>query len=189
MTATTPTPPTSPMSRLPGRRRRRAVLLLLLIVVPILEILVIIAVDRVIGGWPTFLLLVAESVVGAWFVRREGAKTWRALSGALGTGHMPSREISDAALVLVGGALILAPGFLTDVVGFVLILPLTRPVARRVLEAVVARRLLGGVFTSPRGGTPFDPRPPSHGAPPRSPRSGAASDDVIEGDVIEGEIL
>lgn len=185
MTATTPHPPIPPMSRLPGRRRWRAVfVLLMLLVVPILEVLVIIAVDRVIGGWPTFLLLVAESVVGAWFVRREGAKTWRALSGALGTGHMPSREISDAALVLVGGALILAPGFLTDVVGFFLILPLTRPLARRVLEAVVARRLLGGVFATRGDRPPFGPQLPNQGGPPTSPRSGAASDDVIEGEIL-----
>ncbi len=180
MTATTPTPPTS---RLPGRRRWPSVLVLLLIVVPILEVLVIIAVDRVIGGWPTFLLLVAESVLGAWFVRREGAKTWRALSGALGSGHLPSREIADAAVVLVGGALILAPGFLTDIVGFFLILPLTRPLARRMLEVVVARRLLGGMFAKPGGDPPFDPQPSSDG-PSAFPRSDAASDDVIEGEIL-----
>lgn len=166
------------------RRRWPALLMLLLLLVPIVEVVVIIAVGRVIGGWPTFLLLVAESALGAWFVRREGARTWRALSDSLATGRMPSRQLADAALVLVGGALLLAPGFLTDIVGFLLILPVTRPFARRVLEVVVARRLLGGVFRTGPGG-PTDPGdPPSAPAPGSHPRTGAASDDVIEGEIL-----
>lgn len=172
MTTQAPRAPRTPGT--PRARRWSTVLLLLLLVVPILEVVVIIGVGRVIGGWPTFFLLVLESALGAWVVRREGAKTWRALSGALGTGHMPSRELADAALVLVGGTLLLAPGFLTDIVGLFLILPLTRPLARRMLEVVVARRLLGGVFAT-RGGTPG-------GAPVRDP--GAPSDDVIEGEIL-----
>ena len=88
-----------------GRTRRRwpAVLVLLLLVVPILEVVVIISVGRVIGGWPTFGLLLVESALGAWLVRREGSRTWQALSQALTTGRMPSRQLADAALVLVGG--------------------------------------------------------------------------------------
>jgi UPF0716 protein FxsA len=114
--------------------------------VPVLEIAAIIAVGKVIGGWQTLALLVFESVLGAWLVRREGARAWEALSTALRTGRMPSRQLADAALVLVGGTLLLTPGFLTDIVGFFFILPLTRPVARRILERAVARRLLGGAF-------------------------------------------
>ena len=76
------------------------------------------------------LLLVLESLLGAWFVRREGSRAWAALTTALNTGRMPSRELADAALVLVGGTLLLTPGFITDVVGFFFILPLTRPLAR-----------------------------------------------------------
>ncbi|HEV7147683.1 MAG TPA: FxsA family protein [Pedococcus sp.] len=145
--------------------------MLLVLVVPILEITTIIAVGKVIGGWQTFALLVAESALGAWLVRREGARAWSALKGALRTGTMPSRQLADAALVLVGGTLLLTPGFLTDIVGFFFILPVTRPLARRALEAAVARRLLGG-FTSrwPGGG----PSGPSTGSGP---------------DVIEGEVL
>ena len=160
----------SPSSHPLPPRRWPAVLVLLLLVVPILEVVIIIGVGKVIGGWPTFVLLVLESALGAWLVRREGAKTWQALSRALGTGQMPSREIADAALVLVGGTLLLAPGFLTDIVGFALILPLTRPVARRLLEAVVARRLLGAVFAGRNGGPP-SARP-------------TAADDVIEGEIL-----
>ena len=147
---------------------------MLLLVVPVLEIAVIIAVGKVIGGWPTLALLAFESALGAWIVRREGARAWRALSSALTTGQMPSRQLADAALVLVGGTLLLAPGFLTDVVGFFLVLPFTRPFARRLLEVVVARRLLGGVFGNGRGS-----RGGGRGGGDRS------GPDVIEGEVLE----
>jgi len=167
-----------PVGRAPRVRRRRprwlAVTFVLLLVVPVLEIAVIIAVGKVIGGWPTLALLVFESALGAWIVRREGARAWRALSSALTTGQMPSRQLADAALVLVGGTLLLAPGFLTDVVGFFLVLPFTRPFARRLLEVVVARRLLGGVFGNGRG---------SRGGGPGG--GGRSGPDVIEGEVLE----
>jgi UPF0716 protein FxsA len=130
----------------PSARRRRprwlAIAFALLLVVPTVEIAAIIGVGKVIGAWPTVLLLLVESALGAWLVRREGGRAWRALDDALRTGRMPSRQLADAALVLVGGTLLLTPGFVTDLVGFFFILPLTRPIARRLLEAAVARRLL-----------------------------------------------
>lgn len=131
--------------RPPGGRRRPAwftVVMIALLVTPLIEIALIIAVGRVIGGWPTFALLLLESALGAWLVRREGAGAWRALQQALATGRMPGRELSDAALVLVGGTLLLTPGFMTDVFGFFLIAPPTRPIARRWLQVVVERRLM-----------------------------------------------
>ncbi len=158
-------------SAAPRRVRWPALLVVLLLVVPIVEVAVIIAVGRTIGGWPTFGLLLVESAFGAWLVRREGSRSWRALSEALTTGRMPSRQLADAALVLVGGTLLLAPGFLTDIVGFFLILPLTRPLARRLLEGMVARRLLGGLMSS-------RPGPGSRPGRPGDP------DDVIEGELL-----
>ena len=160
------------VGRAPNTPRRRprwlAVAFVLLLLVPTLEIAVIVAVGRAIGGWQTLVLLIAESALGAWLVRREGGRAWAALTTALNTGRMPSRQLADAALVLVGGTLLLTPGFLTDLVGFFFILPLTRPFARRWLEAAVARRLLGGTFG--RGGG-------------RGDGSGTGPD------VIEGEVL
>ncbi len=128
-----------------GRRRRPrwlALVFVLLLVVPLIEIAIIIAVGKVIGGWPTLVLLLVESGLGAYLVRREGARAWTALQQALASAIMPARELADAALVLVGGALLLAPGFLTDVVGFAFVLPFTRPIARRMLQQAVERRLL-----------------------------------------------
>ena len=134
----------------PSVRRRRWpwVMVLLLIVVPTLEIAVIIGVGRVIGPWPTVALLLLESALGAWLVKREGGRTWSALATAINSGQMPSRQLADAALVLVGGTLLLTPGFLTDLVGFFFILPFTRPLARRLLETVVTRRLLSATVVT-----------------------------------------
>ena len=126
-------------------RRRGGVLWILLIAfvaVPLAEIYVLIQVGQVIGAWWTIFLLVLDSLIGAWLVKREGGRAWKALTVALQTGRMPARELADGALILVGGTLMLTPGFVTDAVGIALILPITRPAARRLLTTVVARRLV-----------------------------------------------
>jgi UPF0716 protein FxsA len=128
-----------------SRRRRRRVtwaLLVAFVVVPLAEIYVLIQVGQVIGAWWTILLLVLDSIFGTWLIRREGARAWEALRTALATGRMPARELTDAALILVGGTLMLSPGFVTDGFGVLLILPFTRPVARRLLARIAARRLV-----------------------------------------------
>ena len=127
-----------------GHRRPRWgwYVFLALLVVPVAEIALIVAVGSVIGGWQTIVLLLVESALGAYLVKREGARSWQALRVALNTGQMPGRELADATLVLIGGTLLLTPGFLTDIVGFFFILPLTRPITRRWLQGVVERRLV-----------------------------------------------
>jgi UPF0716 protein FxsA len=138
----------APTQRLTRRGRRRPrwgwYVFLALLVVPVAEITVIVAVGKVIGGWQTLALLLLESALGAYLVKHEGRRAWRALMGALRTGQMPGRELADAALVLIGGTLLLTPGFLTDIVGFFFILPFTRPITRRWLQGVVERRLARG---------------------------------------------
>jgi len=135
--------PTQKLNRR-GRRRPRWgwYVFLALLVVPVAEIALIVAVGSVIGGWQTIALLLVESALGAYLVKREGARSWQALRVALNTGQMPGRELADATLVLIGGTLLLTPGFLTDIVGFFFILPLTRPITRRWLQDVVERRLV-----------------------------------------------
>jgi UPF0716 protein FxsA len=126
-------------------RRRRFVWWLLVaafIAVPILEIYVIIQVGQVIGAWWTIALLIADSIFGSWLIRREGRRAWLALTTALESGRMPATELADGALILVGGTLMLSPGFVTDAFGILLILPFTRPIARRLLTRLVGRRLL-----------------------------------------------
>lgn len=152
-----------------ARRRWAAwALITAFVVVPLLEISALILVGNLIGPWWTILLLVADSIVGGWLIRREGARAWAALNEALTSGTMPARELADGALILIGGTLMLTPGFVTDILGLVLILPFTRPVGRRLLTQVVSRRLL-------IAGVPHDVRRPGPG--PSGP--------VIRGEVID----
>lgn len=139
-------------------RRRRSwgwLLFVAFLVVPMVEIYVLIQVGQVIGVWWTVLLLIADSVFGSWLLKHEGLRAWRALQAALGEGRMPARELADAALIVFGGALMISPGFVTDLFGLVAILPFTRPVARRVLSAYVARRVVV-VRNTRRPGPPGD---------------------------------
>jgi UPF0716 protein FxsA len=142
--------------------------------VPLLEIFVLVQVGQVIGAWWTILLLIVASVFGTLLIRREGSRAWRALTEALQTGRMPAREIADGALILIGGTLMLTPGFVTDAFGVFLILPFTRPLARTALTRVVSRRLLGAGF--PTAG-------PSGGGGTKRPGSGGGT--VIQGEVVE----
>ena len=127
-------------------RRRRFpwwLLLVAFVVVPLVEIYVIIQIGQVIGAWWTIALLIADSILGSWLVKREGGRTWAALQVALEERRMPARELADGILVLVGGLLMLTPGFVLDILGALFILPFTRPIGRRVLAGVISRRLGG----------------------------------------------
>jgi UPF0716 protein FxsA len=135
----------------PRRRMIPLLLLTVFVLMPLLEIYVIVQVGQVIGAWWTILLLVVDSVFGAWLLRHEGGRAWRALRDALQAGRLPSTEIADGALILVGGTLMLAPGFVTDAFGILLILPFTRPAFRRLLATAVARRLVLDVNRPGRG--------------------------------------
>ena len=136
----------------PRRRWTRLALFVAFIVVPLVEIYVLIQVGQVIGPWWTILLLILDSLFGTWLIRREGGRAWLALRVALESGRMPARELADGALILVGGTLMLTPGFVTDAFGILLILPFTRPAARRMLTQLVSRRLLAGYTTRPGPG-------------------------------------
>ncbi|MDN3356304.1 FxsA family protein [Actinomadura sp. DC4] len=162
-------------------------LLIAFLVVPILEIYVILQVGHLIGGWPTVALLIIESLVGAWIVRREGRRAWRALTSTFQKGGLPDRELADAALVLVGGVLLLTPGFVTDVFGFLFVLPFTRPAVRWALSAYVGRRVR---VAQSRAAASFEgfggtPRPRDGSGPQEGSAAGAGGPGVVRGEVIE----
>src|SRR4051795_13225889 len=98
-----------------------------------MEIYVIIQVGQSIGPLPTIALLIIDSIVGAWLMRSQGRIVWQRFTGALEAGRPPAREVLDGALVIVGGAFALAPGFVTDGFGLFLIAPPTRAIVRRML--------------------------------------------------------
>lgn len=112
----------------------------LLLLLPVLEIFVIVSVGSAIGAWPTAGLLIAISLIGAWLIRREGRRAWHTLREAVTTGRMPDRELADTPFVLLGGVLLLIPGFVTDLAGLLLVLPFTRPLARRLGHSYLDRR-------------------------------------------------
>lgn len=132
-------------SSMPGSRSRRSpwgLVFLAFLLVPIAEIYVLIQVGQVIGAWWTVALLIADSLLGSWLLKREGARAWRALQTAINEGRMPARELADAALIVLGGTLMISPGFVTDIFGLLAIFPLTRPLGRRMLAALITRRLV-----------------------------------------------
>ncbi|MBE7324472.1 FxsA family protein [Nocardioides sp. Y6] len=174
----------------PRRRFPRWLLVLLLVVMPLLELYVLVQVGQVIGAWWTILLLVVASVIGGWLIRREGGRAWRALTEAVSAGRVPTRELADGALVVVAGALMLSPGFVTDAFALFLILPLTRPIARRALTGAVAARLARRGAAAPAFGfVPGFGDVGGHGDPTRpwdARRPGPPGGDrVVRGDVVE----
>ena len=116
-------------------------LVVLLVAIPILEVWLLIKVGQQIGLLPTVLILIAEAIIGALLMRHEGSRAWKALNDAFTKGRVPTGELADAALILVGGVLLMLPGFLTDIFGFVFLLRWTRPVARKIIAFFVARRI------------------------------------------------
>ncbi len=118
--------------------------LLLFVGVPLLELYVILQVGQAIGALWTIALLVLSSLIGTALLRSQGRSTWRRFRAALTSGRPPARETIDGALVIVGGALMLAPGFVTDALGALLLLPPTRAVARRGIVRHARSRLFAG---------------------------------------------
>ena len=114
--------------------------LVLVIGVPIAELYVFVQMSHALGFFESLLLLAGISVVGAWIVKRQGLRVWRHFHEQVNQGAVPSKEIADGVILLVSGALLLTPGFITDALGVLLLLPPVRVLVR----AVVSRRSRGG---------------------------------------------
>jgi len=143
-------------------------LVLLFIAVPIAELYLIIQVGEAIGALPTIALLVADSIAGGLLLRHQGREAWGRFTAKLQAGRPPARETLDGALVILGGALLLTPGFLSDLFGLVLLLPPTRAAIRRVLGRRVLRRVAVGVAGPYGAGATF-----AYGTAQRTRRRGA----------------
>jgi UPF0716 protein FxsA len=125
-----------------------AVFALVFVVLPIVEITVAIQVAHHIGGLDTIGLLLLFSIAGAWLARREGFSVLRRIQEQVGNGVVPTNELIDAALVFAGGVLLFVPGFVTGVLGLLLLFPPTRIAARAALK----RRFRGRVYRLGPGG-------------------------------------
>ncbi len=135
------------------------ILVLLFLVVPLVELYVLIQVGEEIGALNTIGLLLVISVVGAWLAKREGLGVWRRINEQVRAGKVPAADLVDAFLIFLAGALLLTPGFVTDVLAIGLLVPPTRALVRRSVRRRYTRRLDGLGVISPR-----PPPPPSPGA-------------------------
>ncbi len=119
---------------------RLVALVLLFIVLPIAEIALLVRVEGAIGlGW-TVALLIADSIIGSLLLRNQGRVVWRRFQRTMQAGRMPHREVQDGVLVIFGGALLITPGFLTDILGLLLLIPPTRAVVRRFVMRALTKR-------------------------------------------------
>ena len=118
------------------------VLALLFLLVPVAELYVIYQVGDAIGVLWTFLLLAADSLLGSLLLKSQGRTVWRRFNDNLAQGRMPHREVLDGVLVIFGGAFLITPGFITDIVGLTLLIPPTRAVVRRFLVRRLGKRVM-----------------------------------------------
>jgi UPF0716 protein FxsA len=117
-----------------------AVLALLFLVVPFVELFILIKVGSVLGAIPTIVLLLLVSIVGAWLVKREGLAVLRRAQEQVRAGQVPATEVVDGLLILFAGALLLTPGFLSDVFGVLLLIPPVRVMVRALTARQLAKR-------------------------------------------------
>jgi UPF0716 protein FxsA len=119
-----------------------AILVALFIVVPIVELYVIIQIGSLIGVLPTIALLLADALLGSLLLRHQGRGAWRRFNLALAESRFPGREVADGLLIAIGGTLLLTPGFVTDIVGLIFLIPPTRATVRRLMRGYFGRRFL-----------------------------------------------
>ncbi|MGI8802610.1 MAG: FxsA family protein [Solirubrobacteraceae bacterium] len=133
----------------------RLLLLALLVGLPLAELYVIIRVGEAIGPLWTVAALLGSSLIGVRLVRAQGRAVLRDFAAAIAAGRPPAREALDGALVFVGGAFLIVPGFLTDVVGALLLAPPSRAVIRRLIVRHYAGRLVAYLARAGAGRRPL----------------------------------
>ncbi|MEZ9406107.1 FxsA family protein [Vibrio sp. 10N.286.48.F5] len=157
------------------------ILLLLFIFVPIIEIGLFIQVGGFLGLWPTIALVLITAFVGASLVRSQGIQTLMSVQGRLQQGEMPAQQILEGVMLAVAGVLLLTPGFMTDALGMLVLLPAPRAmIAKKMMEKMVVTNMSGGFHAggqagfgqSPFGQDPFNREP---------------SDQSKDGNTFEGE--
>lgn len=146
-------------------------LILLFLLTPAVELALLIQVDQLIGFWPTVGLILVTGIVGSHLARREGLSTWGRLNNRLQAGDLPGTELADGIIILVAGALLITPGILTDVFGFLGLIPFTRAYLRRFVMRWFQKRMERGTmqvqFGAFGGPAPGGPNA-SPNSPPRS---------------------
>ena len=115
------------------------ILLLIVLIVPFAEIYLLLEVGGIIGAFPTIVLVVFTAVLGTWLLRQQGFATFRRFQESLARGEIPAYEMIEGSLILVGGALLLTPGLITDIVGLACLIPATR---KKIAQYVIEHHLI-----------------------------------------------
>jgi UPF0716 protein FxsA len=146
----------------------RVVLFLVIafIVIPLAELYVIIQVGGAIGLGPTLVLLLADALLGSMLLRQQGRNAWVRFNRALAENRLPHKEVFDGVLIIFGGALLITPGFITDIFGLILLIPPTRAIVRGISSRIVRRRMAMGATV---WGMSRAQRPPRQRAAPGGP--------------------
>ena len=142
------------------------IVFLFFLTVPFVEIYLLLQLGGIVGVLPTVLLVVFTAVLGAWLLRQQGFKTWQRLQENLAKGTIPAYEMIEGPILLVGGALLLTPGFFTDALGFACLIPQAR---RKVAKYVIENHLI-----NVQTGSPFQ-------------NSAAKDDNILEGEFKKKE--
>jgi len=122
-------------------------LLIIFVFVPVMELYILIEAGRMIGIGATVGLIMLTGVAGAWLARSQGLEILRRIQQETANGQMPARTLIDGALILVGGLLLLTPGFFTDALGFSFLVPITRELWRKGLSAWLEKQIRQGSVT------------------------------------------
>jgi UPF0716 protein FxsA len=155
-------------------------LVLIFIVVPLAELYVIIQVGQAIGVVPTLALLLADALLGSILLRHQGRAAWIRFNRALAEGRLPHKEVFDGVLIITGGALLLTPGFLTDIVGLIFLIPPTRALIRAFSARFVRRRLALGETVWTFGASRRPPRARPAPGGPSEPRREPGPEDMFD---------
>lgn len=156
------------------------ILVALFIVVPILELYVIIQIGGLIGIWPTLALLLADALLGSLLLKHQGRGAWERFNRALAERRFPGKEVVDGLLIAIGGTLLLAPGFITDIVGLLFLIPPTRAIVRGLLKRFAGARLIvmGGPAGAAYGAASAGSKAYGYARRPGSPAEGSRDYDV-----------
>ncbi len=164
-----------------------AFLVVLFIVVPVVELYVIIQIGQLIGLWPTLALLLADALLGSLLLRHQGRGAWRRFNEAIAQRRFPGKEVADGLLIAIGGTLLLTPGFLTDIVGALFLIPPTRALVRRLLRGWATRRfvVVGGPAGAAYGAAAGESRAYGYAKGTDAAANGSRSDYDFEGTAEE----
>ncbi len=143
--------------------KKTQLLFLVILIIPFAEIYLLLQIGGIVGVFPTILLVVFTAVLGTWLLRQQGFATFQRFQASLAQGVIPAYEMIEGPIILVGGALLLTPGFITDMIGFACLVPQWR---RKIAQYVIENQLI-------QAGAPF--------------QQAAADKNVLEGEFRKEE--